>query len=78
MTFFIKYAPIFKWISLTIGVVAFVIRIIYGELNENHVVRELAGEARMEGSSVSYVLIGVVILSLISFVIFNMLSKNKI
>lgn len=78
MDFIIKNANVFKWLSLIIGVAAFVIRIIYGELNENHVVRELTGETRMDGSSVGYVLIGIVILSLISFVIFNILSKKKI
>lgn len=77
MDFIIKNAIVFKWLSLIIGVVAFVIRIIYGELNETHVVREVTGKARMEGSFVGYVLVGITILSLISFVLFNILSKNK-
>ncbi|MBL1232549.1 MAG: hypothetical protein P1U44_03350 [Vicingaceae bacterium] len=77
MTFFIKHASFLKWTSLFIGVVAFVFRILYGELNETHDVREITGELRMGGSSVGYVLIGIIILSIISFVIFNELSKKK-
>ncbi|MCW8896558.1 MAG: hypothetical protein OQJ96_05925 [Flavobacteriales bacterium] len=77
MNFINRYANLFKLASLVIGVVAFVFRILYGELNETHVVREITGELRMGGSSVGYVLISIIILSIISFVIFNELSKKK-
>lgn len=77
MNFINRYANLFKLASLVIGVVVFVIRILYGELNETHVVREITGELRMGGSSFGYVLIVIIILSIISFVIFNELSKKK-
>ncbi len=77
MTFFIKHASFLKWTSLTIGIIGFILRIAQGELNENHVIRNLTGEIRMDGSSLGYLLTGITIIALASFILFNILSKNK-
>ena len=77
MTFFIKYASFFKWTSLAIGIIGFILRIIQGELEEDHVVRNITSETRMDGSLLGYLLTAIIILALLSFVIFNQLSKKK-
>lgn len=77
MDFFIKNARVFKWLSLIIGLLAFAIRIIQGELEEEHISRGLTGETRMDGSTLGYLMVGIIIVSLVSFVIFNELSKKK-
>lgn len=77
MTFFIKHAGFLKWTSLTIGIIGFILRIAQGELNENHAIRNLTGEIRMDGSSLGYLLTGITIIALASFILFNILSKNK-
>ena len=55
---------------------AFVVRIIYGGINENQTVKEITGETIMEGSFVGYVMIGIIIISLFH-VIFNGLSQKN-
>jgi TRAP-type C4-dicarboxylate transport system permease small subunit len=69
-----KYAKILKWFFLLLAIASFAGRVYYGEKYESTSIRP-NGVERMDGSTMSYVFIALIIFSIIGFVIFNIISR---
>lgn len=72
---FRRNANVIKWTALTVAIIAFALRIYIGETQEFTFFRA-TGEERYVGSTTSYVLVGVLIISLLVFAAASLNSKS--